>query len=71
MTQLAPQFAPNAAMIQTAIEAALGAKAQRIEVALDEVTLTVAAADYFEVMHILRHDASCQFEQLIDLCGMD
>ena len=71
MTQLAPQFAPNAAMIQTAIEAALGAKAQRVEVALDEVTLTVAAADYFEVMHILRHDASCQFEQLIDLCGMD
>ena len=71
MTQLAPQFAPNAAMIQTAIEAALGAKAQRIEVALDEVTLTVAAADYFEAMHILRHDASCQFEQLIDLCGMD
>ena len=71
MTQLAPQFAPTAAMIQTAIEAALGAKAQRIKVALDEVTLTVAAADYFEAMHTLRHDASCQFEQLIDLCGMD
>ncbi len=71
MPPLAPQFAPNAAMIQTAIEAALGAKAQRIEVASDEVTLTVAAADYFEAMHILRHDASCQFEQLIDLCGMD
>jgi len=58
-------------MIQAAVQAALGAKAQRIDIALDEVTLTVAAADYFEVMNTLRQDAGCQFQQLIDLCGMD
>lgn len=65
------QLAPNSQMIQAAVQAALGAKAQRIEVALDEVTLTVAPQDYFEVMNTLRHDAACQFEQLIDLCGVD
>ena len=65
------QLAPNSQMIQAAVQAALGAKAQRIEVALDEVTLTVAPQDYFEVMNTLRHDTACQFEQLIDLCGVD
>ncbi len=65
------QPAPNAQMIQAAVQAALGAKAQRIEIALNEVTLTVAASDYFEAMNVLRHDRACQFEQLIDICGMD
>lgn len=65
------QFAPNVQMVQAAIQAALGAKAQRIELALDEVTLTVGSGDYFEVMNTLRHDSACQFEQLVDLCGVD
>ncbi len=65
------QLAPNPQMIQAAIQAALGAKVQRIDIALSEVTLTVAPQDYFEVMSTLRHDKACQFEQLIDLCGMD
>ena len=65
------QLAPNPQMIQAAIQAALGAKVQRIDIALNEVTLTVAPQDYFEVMSTLRHDKACQFEQLIDLCGMD
>ena len=65
------QPAPNAQMIQAAIQAALGAKVQRIDIALNEVTLTVAPQNYFEVMSTLRHDKACQFEQLIDLCGMD
>ncbi len=71
MTSFTPHIAPNAQMIQAAVQAALGAKAQRIDIALDEVTLTVAAADYFEAMTALRQDAGCQFEQFIDLCGMD
>jgi NADH-quinone oxidoreductase subunit C len=66
-----PQLAPNTQMIQAAVQAALGAKAQRITVALNEVTLTLAPQDYVEAMNTLRHDAACQFEQLIDLCGMD
>ena len=65
------QLAPNPQMIQAAIQAALGAKVQRIDIALSEVTLTVAPQNYFEVMSTLRHDKACQFEQLIDLCGMD
>ena len=53
------------------IAAALGAKARQITLALDEVTVTVAAADYLESMRILRDSDACKFEQLIDLCGVD
>jgi NADH-quinone oxidoreductase subunit C len=49
----------------------LGAQALAIEVAREEVTLTVRAADYFAVMQVLRDAPSACFEQLIDLCGMD
>ena len=53
------------------IAAALGSKARQITLALDEVTVTVAAADYLESMRILRDSDACKFEQLIDLCGVD
>ena len=53
------------------IAAALGAKARQITLALDEVTVTVAAADYLESMRILRDSDACKFGQLIDLCGVD
>lgn len=53
------------------IAAALGAKARQVTLALDEVTVTVAAADYLESMRILRDSDACKFEQLIDLCGVD
>ena len=49
----------------------MGAKARQITLALDEVTVTVAAADYLESMRILRDSDACKFEQLIDLCGVD
>ena len=71
MTQLASHSAPNAETIEAAVRAALGAQVQRIEVALGEVTLYVAPADYLAAMQALRSDRACQFEQLIDLCGMD
>ena len=64
-------LAPNPQMIQAAVEAALGAKATRLEIALGEVTVYVAAADYYAAMQILRDHAACRFEQMIDLCGMD
>ena len=51
------------------IAAALGAKVRQITVALDEVTVVVAAADYLEAMRVLRDADGCRFEQLIDLCG--
>ena len=53
------------------IAAALGAKVHQISLALDEVTVVVAAADYLDAMLVLRDADGCRFEQLIDLCGVD
>lgn len=50
---------------------ALGDRVRKVVVRLGEVTLEVAAADYVEAAQILRHAPGCQFEQLIDLCGVD
>jgi NADH-quinone oxidoreductase subunit C len=54
-----------------AVQAALGEKIQRISVALGEVTVWVSAADYLVAAQTLRDAPGCQFEQLIDLCGVD
>lgn len=49
----------------------LGKLARSVTVRLGEVTAEVAAADYHQAMQKLRDSAGCQFEQLIDLCGVD
>ena len=49
----------------------LGRKAKSLKTALDEVTVTVGAADYLDVALLLRDSPGCQFEQLMDLCGLD
>jgi NADH-quinone oxidoreductase subunit C len=54
-----------------AVVAVLGDKVQKIAIALGEVTVYVAAADYLAAAQLLRDSAGCQFEQLIDLCGVD
>ena len=54
-----------------AVQAALGSKLQKISIALGEVTAEVSAADYLAAAQLLRDTAGCQFEQLIDLCGVD
>jgi NADH-quinone oxidoreductase subunit C len=64
-------FALHPEQIKLNLAAALGDKAQDISVALGEVTVTTRAVDYLSVMQILRDAPTCQFEQLIDLCGMD
>lgn len=53
------------------VAAALGDQARSVYVTLDEVTVEVNATNYFEVMRKLRDTPGCQFEQLIDLCGVD
>ena len=53
------------------IVAALGSRVRQITVALEEVTVVVAAADYADAMRVLRDAEGCRFEQLIDLCGVD
>jgi NADH-quinone oxidoreductase subunit C len=57
--------------LQAALQASLGAKIRESKFALGEVTVTVAAGDYLTVAQQLRDDPALQFEQLIDLCGVD
>ena len=57
--------------LHEAIVAQLGARVKRLDTALGELTLTVAAADYAEAALLLRDHAELGFEQLIDLCGVD
>ncbi|WP_198969583.1 NADH-quinone oxidoreductase subunit C [Xylophilus sp. ASV27] len=62
-------IAPEA--LRDTLAAALGDKALRFVVRLGEVTVFVSPAHYLEAMRILRDAPGCQFEQLIDLCGVD
>ena len=62
-------IAPEA--LRDTIAAALGDKALNLEVALNEVVLTVSPADYHAVMQTLRDAPGCRFEQMMDLCGLD
>ncbi|OUM01237.1 NADH-quinone oxidoreductase subunit C [Variovorax sp. JS1663] len=64
-------FAISPEALQKQIQETLGAKAKSVTVALGEVTVVVAAADYLEGARLLRDAPGCRFEQLIDLCGMD
>ncbi len=57
--------------LQTTLAGALGDRVSSITIALGEVTVHVPAANYLSVMQTLRDAAGCQFEQLIDLCGVD
>jgi len=58
-------------VLRDAIAIALGDRARQVSVALGEVTVVVAAADYLAAMQTLRDAADCRFEQLVDLCGVD
>jgi NADH-quinone oxidoreductase subunit C len=53
------------------LEKVLGGRIQSIENALGEVTVILNADSYFESAMMLRDDPSLDFEQLIDLCGVD
>jgi NADH-quinone oxidoreductase subunit C len=54
-----------------AVQRVLGDKVKRLTVALGEVELLVSAADLLVVAKALRDTPGCQFEQLLDLCGVD
>lgn len=58
-------------VLRDLVAAALGDQARSVTVALGEVTVEVNAANYLEVMRKLRDAPGCQFEQLMDLCGVD
>ncbi|MCE1170541.1 NADH-quinone oxidoreductase subunit C [Azovibrio restrictus] len=53
------------------LEKHLGDRLKRLTLALGEVSIEVAAADYAGVMLTLRDEPELGFEELIDLCGVD
>jgi len=64
-------YAVNPQTIKVNIDAALGALALSSVLRLGELTVVVDAAHYLQAAKILRDDPTCQFEQLVDLCGVD
>ena len=64
-------FAVNPLALKDTVAAVLGERVQQIDVRLDEVTVIVSAADYLASVQLLRDAPGCQFEQLMDLCGLD
>ncbi len=57
--------------LQSALDATLGGRIKAIKRDRGEITITVSAADYADVVRVLRDDGQLKFEQLIDLCGVD
>jgi NADH-quinone oxidoreductase subunit C len=53
------------------IRTALGDKLKSLVLDRGETTVTVAAADYHAAALVLRDTAGLQFDQLIDVCGVD
>ena len=68
---MGPLHPASAEQLAATVSAALGEKARRVTMALGELTVVVDAADYHAAALILRDARGCQFEQLIDLCGID
>lgn len=64
-------FAVNPETLKSTLTAVLGDRAKRINVALGEVCVVVDPSNYLDVALQLRDAPGCQFEQLIDLCGVD
>lgn len=64
-------YAVNPHALKTQIDAALGDLVKSSVVALDELTVVVDAANYFQAAKILRDHPACCFEQMVDLCGVD
>jgi len=64
-------FAVNPEALKEVVATALGGMARKVSLRLGEVEAIVSAKDYLAAATLLRDDATCKFEQLIDLCGVD
>ncbi len=64
-------FAVDPEALKSTLVAALGDKAVHIGMALGEVTVVVSAANYLAAAKTLHDAPGCQFELLVDLCGVD
>ena len=49
----------------------LGDRLRSEKIALNELTIEIAAADYLSVMRSLRDQPDLGFEEIVDLCGVD
>ncbi|HTD04411.1 NADH-quinone oxidoreductase subunit C [Undibacterium sp.] len=58
-------------ILETAVKNVLGDRLLQSTTALGELTIVVSPAAYLGVMRDLRDHADTQFEELIDLCGVD
>jgi NADH-quinone oxidoreductase subunit C len=57
--------------LESALRTVLAAGVRQLVRQRDEITVTVAAADYLAAARRLRDHPQLKFEQLIDLCGVD
>ncbi len=64
-------FAIRPEDLQASLATVLGDRVSAIALALGEVTVHVHASQYHGVMQTLQTAVGCQFEQLIDLAGVD
>ena len=64
-------FAVDPQALKEQLAATLGTLAKSIDLKLGEVTVLVGAPDYLAAAKLLRDTPGCQFEQLLDLCGVD
>jgi len=65
------EYAVSPEVLKNTISAALGSYVKDITVALGEVTVIVEAQNYLAAAQLLRNSSDCQFEQMMDLCGVD
>lgn len=68
---MGPLHPASAEQLKVTIESALGDKLQSATVAMGELTIVVKAVNYLAAARLLRDAPACQFEQLLDLCGID
>lgn len=71
MSHTAPPVSIRPEVLRDQLASLLGDRARSVDLALDEVTVTVDVAHYLDVMKTLREATAARFEQLIDLCGID
>ena len=57
--------------LQANLQTALGGRIKSLMVALGEVTVVIDASNYLDACLLLRDDAGLQFEECLDLAGMD
>ncbi len=62
---------PKLQRLHDTLQSVLGGRIARLTERLGELTLDVKAAEYRAAAQILRDDPDLQFQQLIDLCGVD